>query len=187
MSTANTLAQIVSAVAPINGVGGPYPSGTVVPGWSLFPDSAGELWNISFQPSATITQQQAAQTAVAAFNPNGPRATAQSTFDAALASGLTMTWTASTALNDTYPIDTATQVRMLAERLSVSVNGTFTNGTNQLTWYSSAGTQHSMSMTQAGLFVRAVWQYLTALFVARATALGGGTPTWPSPNITITG
>jgi hypothetical protein len=114
-------------------------------------------------------------------------ATGEAQFQAALDAGLTLTWTVSTALNDTYPIDTATQVRMLAERLSVAVNATFTNGTTTLTWFGSTGTSHTLSIAQAGLFIKAVWQYLTALFVARATAAAGGVPSWPSSSVSVTG
>lgn len=146
-------------------------------------------WKVSYDPGnpPTPAQISAAQNVIAGFDPNGAQATAQDTFEQALAAGITLTWTVSTTLNDTYAIDEATQIRMLTERVSVAVNNAFTNGTTTLQWYGMTGTLHSMTMAQAGAFVKTVWQYLTALFVARATALGGGTPSWPLPNITITG
>jgi hypothetical protein len=144
-------------------------------------------WGITFDLAATAAQKSAAQTALQAFDPAGAAATSQATFDAAFAAGLTLTWTISTALNDVYPIDTATQVRMLAERVQVLINGTFTNGTTTLTWFGITGTSHTMTLAQAGLFIKAVWAYLSALFVARAVAASGGTPSWPLSSVTITG
>lgn len=168
------LHSLVAAVCPIDGI--------AVGDWS---DKA--TWRIDFGSAATPAQQSAAQTVITNFDPTGAQITAQAVFDAALALGLTITWTASTALDDTYPIDDTTQIRMLAERLSVAVNNTFTNGKTSLTWYGITGTAHTMSMSQAGLFIKAVWKYLSQLLIARATAAAGGTPIWPSANVSITG
>jgi hypothetical protein len=169
LAALNDLQAAISAVCPIDGisVGNPAQPST---------------WTITFDPSATAPQIAAANAILAAYSLTG-----ESTFDAAMASGITLTWTVSTALNDTYAIDTATQVRMLAERVSIAVNSTFTNGTTTLTWYGTTGTIHTMSVAQAGLFVKAIWQYLTALLIARSVSAGGGTPTWPSSAVSITG
>jgi hypothetical protein len=184
-SIAATLHAALAAVCPIDGCAGPLTNPPA--SWTVYPAADNSKWRIDFDASATAQQQTAAIAALAAFNPAGPLVTGEATFEAALAAGIVLTWSSSTALNDSYPIDTATQVRMLAERVSVAVNSTFTNGTTTLTWYGLTGTVHTMSMTQAGLFVKAVWQYLTALFVARAVAASGGTPTWPSSSVSITG
>lgn len=172
MNVAGPLHDAIAVVCPILGV-------------SVGDATNKATWIITFDPSATAAQQSAAQNVVTNFNPSGPQVEAQSTFEAALSAGVTLTWTTSTSLNDTYPIDTATQVRMVVERLSVAVNSTFTNGTTTLTWFGITGAQHSMSMSQAGAFVKSVWAYLTALFVARATAANGGTPAWPSSNVIV--
>jgi hypothetical protein len=147
-------------------------------------------WRVDYdpaQPAPTAQQLTTVANIIAAFNPAGPLVTGEATFEAALATGLTLTWSASTALNDTYPIDTATQVRMVAERLAVSINGNFTNGTTTLQWFGLTGTLHTMSLAQANVFVKAVWAYLTALFIARAQAASGNTPTWPSATVAVTG
>jgi hypothetical protein len=165
----NALSAAVSVVCPILGV-------------SIGDQADKSTWSIVFDPSASAAQQQAAQTVITNFSSSG-----ETQFEAALAAGLALTWTVSTALNDTYPIDTATQVRMLAERVSVAVNATFTNGTTSLTWSGITGTSHTMTVAQAAIFVKAIWTYLSALFVARATAAAGGVPSWPTAAVAVIG
>jgi hypothetical protein len=169
LSALNALQAAISAVCPIDGI-------------SVGDPAQPSTWIIAFDPSATQAQQNVANAILTSYSIVG-----ESTFEAALAAGISLTWSVSTALNDTYAIDTATQVRMLTERVSIAVNSTFTNGTTTLTWYGTTGTVHTMSVAQAGLFVRAVWQYLTALFLARAVSAGGGVAVWPISAIVITG
>jgi hypothetical protein len=177
---------LISGVCPIDGVSGPVAT-QAGPGY--YPSADGSFWRLDFGPSASAQQRTSAISTLAAYNVASAQniVNGEVAFESALASGITLTWSTSTALNDTYPIDTATQVRMLAERVNVSANGTFTNGTTTLTWYGLSGTQHTMSLSQANLFVQAVWKYLTALFVQRAVSASGASPSWPSPNVSITG
>jgi hypothetical protein len=185
----SAITAALSVVCPLDGMGGPYTAQQVSDGniASTFPAADGSLWRLDFDPSATGPQQTAAQQILLTFNPAGPIATGETQFQAALAGGITITWSVSTALNDTYPIDTATQVRMLAERVSVAVNATFTNGTTSLTWFGITGTSHTMTVAQAGIFVKVIWTYITALFVARATAAAGGVPSWPTAAVAVIG
>jgi len=163
----------LKAVAPVVGV-------CISGSWT---NKAG--WRVDYDPNnpPTAAQIAAVQTAISNFNPSALTPAEQ--YAQALSAGVNLSWTTSTTLNDTYPIDEMTQTRMLAERLWVSVNSTFTNGTTTLTWYGSTGTAHQMSMAQANAYLKAVWAYITALWVAYNTALSGGTPSWPSASITV--
>lgn len=136
-------------------------------------------------PTYSVTNFACSQSYTTIAIPNN--IAAQANYSAALNAGITLTWSVSTLLNGTYALDSVTQIRMLAERLSVAVNSTFTNGTTTLTWYQSNGTSVSLSTSQAGAFIKAVWQYLTAIWVAQNQQAAGGNPTWPSASVNVTG
>lgn len=114
-------------------------------------------------------------------------ATAEVLYTTAISSGLTVTWSTSTALNGTYVLDGATQTNINFEVVSISVNSTFTNGTASRNWPDASGGFHTFNTTQFKAFATAVALYVDQLTAAVQTVQQGGTATWPSASVTITG
>jgi len=114
-----------------------------------------------------------------------PTPTPQQTFAAALAVGLTVTWTTSTTLNGIYALDPATQFNITTEIVSILKNGTFTNGQATRGWPTTDSTYPVFTVAQFGALATIVALYVDALNAAQATALAGGSPTWPNASVTI--
>lgn len=110
---------------------------------------------------------------------------AQAAYAAAVQSGLVVTWSASTSLNATYALDQMTQFNMTAEIVSIMKNATFTNAETTRNWPTAAGVYLSFTVAQFEALSTAIAAYIDALKTALATALSGGTPSWPSANVTI--
>lgn len=143
--------------------------------------ATGEVWFEGAKP--TTAQLQAAFTG---YNAAVAVQQAQATYVTALATGLTVTSTGTPALNGTYAIDPSTQANITAEQVYIATKGTFTNGQATKAWPNKAGAFHTFPSTAAfTAFAVAVAQYVDALDAALATAQQGGTPTWPSANVTI--
>jgi hypothetical protein len=100
----------------------------------------------------------------------------------AVSSSVTLTWSVSTSLNGTYALDVNTQVQLIGAYLA---SANFSHA--PIAWYMQNGTAVSFTTTQANLFGAAIWGYLTAIRAAQAAQAAGGTPTWPSSSISITG
>ena len=117
------------------------------------------------------------------YSPALPAQTLSQQATAALSAGLSLTWTASTALNGTYAVDPLTQANIQAELLSILENGGFTNGTGTLAWLDISGAAHSMTVTQFKLFATAVGAYVGALVPIASTNSG----TLPAATVQVTG
>lgn len=119
------------------------------------------------------------------------QAAAQAKYAAALAAGLTVTWTTSTTLNGTYPLGAdpitgaSIQTELLGELASFGANGTFTNGQASRGWPTAGGGYVNFTVAQFKAFATAQAAYLDALATAEAIAAAGGTASWPSANVTI--
>jgi len=110
---------------------------------------------------------------------------AQTQYNAAIVSGLTVNWSTSTALNGTYALDQATQFNITAENVSILVNNAFTNGLSTKNWPDQAMTFHSFTIAQFKAFATAAGQYIDALISASQATAAGQSTTWPSASITI--
>jgi hypothetical protein len=110
---------------------------------------------------------------------------AQATYAAAIAAGLTATWSTSTTLNGTYALDQTTQFTMTAETVSILTNGTFTNGQTTRNWPNAAGAFQSFTLAQFKALASAIALYLDGLASALAVASAGGAASWPSATVTI--
>jgi hypothetical protein len=119
--------------------------------------------------------------------PIPPATLAGQNFNAAIVAGIVLTWTTSTMLNGTYAMDSATLNTLAMQRSSLLANGTFANGTALQAWYMADATKVNMSAIQFKLFATAVFKYYDVLVQAQAAQAAGGTPTWPSNAVTITG
>lgn len=106
-------------------------------------------------------------------------------YAAALAAGLTLSWSTSTTLDGTYDIDPQTQAYISGEITSILMNGTFTNGQPTRVWLDAASAPHTFSIAQFKAFATQVALTVDALLTAQATAAAGGSATWPSASATI--
>ena len=110
---------------------------------------------------------------------------AQATYTAAIAAGLTLTWSISTTLNSTYALDQTTQFNMTAETVSILTSGTFTNGQPMRNWPNAAGAFQSFTLAQFKALASAIALYLDGLASALAAASAGGAASWPSVTVTV--
>ena len=100
----------------------------------------------------------------------------------ALASGVTLTWSASPALNGTYALDQITQANITAESVSMLMNNAFTSGQLQRYWPDVSGTPHQFTIAQFKLFATTIAAYVDSLNAAQA-----GQAAWPSNAVSVTG
>ena len=141
------------------------PTDTVGPGWTY--NGTTFVAPVVVQPTLTAAQA------------------AQGLYNAALAAGVNLTWSSSTALNGTYDIDKDTQSDITAETVSLLLNNTFTNGQTTRNWLDYSFAAHSFTIAQFKAFSTAIALYVDALIMAQSMAGAGQTATWPSANITI--
>jgi hypothetical protein len=181
--SASVLHQIIAAVCPIDGVAGPFAAAPS--GMQVSPASDGSLWRIDFNSNATPAQQTAAINTLAGFNPAGPVATGQQTYDAAITAGLTLAWVTTTALNGTYAIDIASMHLLTMEYNSLIQNNVFPSGTALKPWPDAAGSKHIFSPPNFRLFAPALIKYVSQLGEALTNSLAGQTVTWPSSTVSI--
>lgn len=112
-------------------------------------------------------------------------ANAQVLLKAALAGPLTITFSISTALNDSYNIDSTTQFNITATMVSILANGTFANGLTTRNWPTATGNFKLMTVAQFKAFATAVALYVDQAQTAYAMAAAGQVAAWPSVNITV--
>lgn len=182
-NTAAILHQTIAAVCPINGVAGPYTATDNVP--NANPAKDGSLWVINYADSATDPQKTAAVNTLAAFDPHGPQATGQTTYNAAIAAGLTLNWTSTTALSGTYAIDPVTMGALTTEYNSLNANGVFPSGTAIKPWPDITGAKHLFSPPNFKLFAPALIKYVSQLGEALTNSLAGQVVTWPPSTVSI--
>ena len=114
-----------------------------------------------------------------------PAQIAATAFNAALAAGLTVNWTTSTALNGTYGVSQIDQFNITAETVSILTNNTFTNGQATRGWPTIAGVYATFTVAQFKAFATAAALYVDELQSAYATASAGQPTTWPPAITTI--
>jgi hypothetical protein len=119
--------------------------------------------------------------------PLPPSTTAGTKYSNAIAAGIILTWSSSTTLNGTYAIDPVTMSQLNSVWTVLVANNFFPNGTALQPWKMMNGTAVKMGAPQFKNFGTALSKYVAQLGEARDAEAGGGTPTWPSNQVTITG
>lgn len=119
--------------------------------------------------------------------PIPPAQTAIATYQQHIAAGAVLTWSSSTTLNGTYPIDSTTMVTINAIYINVIGHNQYPSGNVVRPWPDINGVLHNMSVVQYKLFGDALIKYVDALIIAQQNAALGNTVTWPPNTISITG
>jgi hypothetical protein len=103
-----------------------------------------------------------------------------------LTQGLSITFTANSALSGTYPVDPTTQQNLASVSIYITVNSKFPAGQTTISWQDINGNPHSgFTTSQFQAFASAIADYVAAVDLARGV-LGIGNPVnWPSASITI--
>lgn len=122
-----------------------------------------------------------------ATTPLPPAVIAATKYNNAIAAGIVLTWTSSTTLNGTYAIDPTSMTKLNSIWTVVLANGTFPNGTALQPWRRMDGSPVTFSSPQFKVFGTAVSKYISQLDAAQVAQAGGGSPTWPSSNVSVTG
>lgn len=139
-------------------------------------------------PSYTLSGTVLTETyATVPLPPPTPAAAAATNYQNAIFAGIVLTWTTSTTLNGTYALDQITMGKLNSIWTVVLANGTFPNGTALQPWHRMDGTSVTMSSPQFKAFGTAVSKYVAALDAAQFSQAGGGSPTWPSNAVSVTG
>lgn len=98
-----------------------------------------------------------------------------------LQGGLSVTSTATSALNGTYPCDPTSQSYIQAEVTSILLNGTFADGTSSCVWADASGSPHTFTIAQFKTLASAI-----AAFVAGCSKYAAGViATAPANTATI--
>ena len=121
---------------------------------------------------------EAARQAAAANDP-------ASQYRTRLSAGLTITSTATPALNGTYAVDPTMQARISAVAAGLANGKGFPHGATTYAWPDIGGTRHTFGEADWLNFGAAVEAYVTDLDQQEALDFAGGTPTWPSATATI--
>lgn len=121
------------------------------PGWTA--SQSGSTWTFT-APVVVAPTQTPSQQAIAAQS-----------------NGLAITAT-TTALNGTYDVSQTSRINIMAQEISVSVTGTFTNGQSTINWPDMNGSLHSFTVAQFKAFATAVGFYYTELFFIQQSNSG---------------
>jgi hypothetical protein len=130
----------------------------------------------------TISGYTYANGALTAVTPPAPVLTPAQKFAAALAAGITVTWSTSTALNGTYAIADENQNKISAVMNGVANGLGLPGGGSTFFYLDAAGSAHAFDQAQFTAFAKAARDYVYALEIAAA-----GQGAFPSPDIAITG
>jgi hypothetical protein len=106
----------------------------------------------------------------------------QAEYTRLIAGGVTITSTATPALNGTYGASATDQSNYTSTETAVQAG----IATFPMIWIQQSGA--AVSIPSAAVFLEiagAVYKFVNAADLAEATAAAGGTPTWPSPNVTV--
>jgi len=117
-----------------------------------------------------------------AYTPATPTPTPAQQAAAAISAGVQVISTNTPALNGTYAIDPASQMKIMATSQYISVNGKFYGGATTYPWLDMSGTAHTFpSVAEFQAFASAVAAYVAALDVIVASDSG----TLPAQPVTI--
>lgn len=138
-------------------------------------------------PMAAAIRAQMAAENIAIGPYVAPAQSPRSKYAAALAAGLAVVWSASTSLNATFACDQTAQFNFMAETVEINTTGTCTNGQASRNWPTLAGGFVSLTAAQIKALSIAVAAYIDGLIGAMQTESAGGTPSWPTATVTVTG
>ena len=99
----------------------------------------------------------------------------------ALGAGLTITSTATPALNGLYSVDSASTGLIQGEMIVILAVGTFADGGSTVVWLDLTGTPHTFTVAQFRAFAVAIARYIAAL----GKAIVGQVATLPPATATI--
>jgi len=158
---------LTSAGAPTGS--GYTPDGTLPPGAMPCSQAQAESW-----PRCTVTSG-----AVTMGAPAAPTLAQQAA--TALAAGLTITSTATAALDATYPASALAQQQINAEVTSILLNGTFADGTATIGWLDVTGASHAYTIAQFKTLATAIGAFVSGC----VKCINGQVTTLPSASTTI--
>ena len=110
---------------------------------------------------------------------------AQSVFNAALAAGIAVTSTGTSALNATYSVTQEAQDNAAAVAASIGSGQGLPGGGTTFEYLDSANVPHAFTAAQFLTLADAIRNYVYQLDIQLATAQNGGTPSWPTATINI--
>lgn len=122
---------------------------------------SGGIWTITPPVTPDLTPAQQAQ--------------------AALGSGVQIASFSNPSLNATYPIDAESRINIMAEMISLSTNGIFTNGAEVIDWLDVNARTHLFDADHFRSYAMAIGIYVTAL----KQIIGGVITTLPSQPVRI--
>ena len=115
-----------------------------------------------------------------------PQQLAQATYNTVMRSGLGVTSTSSVIPPTVFDLSTDQQSNLANVALYIAVNNRFPGGLSALPLQSVAKQAVSIPSTATWQAIAtAIADYVALCDVALATALAGGTPSWPPANVTI--
>jgi hypothetical protein len=141
-------------------------------------------WDAQAEGNWFVNGGVLAQIAPAAPAPTVAQA-AQAQFASLIAGGLTITSTATPAINGTYAVDAAAQDNFSATETYVLANGAFPLGATQPWPLLNGALVMIPSIAVFKEVASAAAQFVAAADIALGTAEAGGTPSWPSASATI--
>lgn len=134
-------------------------------------------------PANCCTQMFLSDARIVAFL--NPAPTADQTYAAALAAGITVTSTSTPALNAVYSINLQAQGNVAAIAASIGAAQGLPDGATTVNWLDSAGGSHAFTAAQFLALADAIRNYVYNLLITDAALNSGGTATWPTATATI--
>lgn len=112
-------------------------------------------------------------------------AVAQGKLDAALTAGVTVTSTATPALNGVYAVDPPSQANISGIATGIAARSRLPGGGSTFNYGDISGGQHAFASADFLNFADAVEDFCYALYAAFEGDAIGGSPSWPSSALTI--
>ncbi len=110
---------------------------------------------------------------------------AQVEYESLLSGGIVLTSTGTPALNGTYSVNAAAQHNISGVMSGIANGMGLPGGGSTFSYQDSSGAFHAFDVTHFTALAKAVRDFVYGCDVALATAQAGGTPTWPSNQVTI--
>lgn len=107
------------------------------------------------------------------------------TFAHLIAGGIQITSTGTPALNGAYYADEQAQGKLSGVITGIAAGQGLPGGAATFSYLDTSGVPHSFTADQITALAKAVRDFVYAATIARATAQAGGTPSWPSNQITV--
>lgn len=138
---------------------------------------------IEYGTAISSAQKTAIEAVLAAHDPTKRDPNAD--LSQKLAAGITITSTATPALNGAYGIDDQSQRFISGTAASIAARSRLPGGGATFGYGDITGAPHNFSSSDFLNFADAVEDYVYNLYATARTLLAGGTAVWPSASITI--